>query len=262
MHLSEPTRADERRPLWMAFKRRDFFIDDDFARFLVYIEAAAATPVELILNGDIFDFDSVTELPAGDARVDWLAHRRGLASEEWMSVFKIDVIIREHPTWFSALAGFLARGHRAVFVIGNHDAELFWPSVQRRICDALGVETPATLVEDIEPPPRPGAVTFCNWFYLSGGDTYVSHGHQYDPHCTVKDPIDPLIQVKGRPRVRVPFGDLAARYMLNGMGYFNPHASDNYIMTARSYLRFFFKYMLRTQPLLIWTWFWGALVTW
>jgi hypothetical protein len=62
--------------------------------------------------------------------------------------------------------------------------------------------------------------------------------------------------------VRVPFGDLAGRYMLNGMGYFNPHAADNYIMTARSYLRFFWKYMVRTQPLLIWTWFWGALVTW
>jgi hypothetical protein len=45
------------------------------------------------------------------------------------------------------------------------------------------------------------------------------------------------------------------------MGYFNPHAADNYIMTARSYLRFFWKYMVRTQPFLIWTWFWGALTT-
>ena len=53
----------------------------------------------------------------------------------------------------------------------------------------------------------------------------------------------------GKPRVRIPFGDLAARYMLNGMGYFNPHQSENYIMSAVSYLRFFFRYMLRTQPL-------------
>jgi len=54
---------------------------------------------------------------------------------------------------------------------------------------------------------------------------------------------------------------LAASYMLNGMGYFNPHQSQNYIMSAVSYLRFFFRYMLRTQPLLIWTWFWGAYAT-
>src|SRR5262249_9817258 len=33
------------------------------------------------------------------------------------------------------------------------------------------------------------------------------------------------------------------------------------IMTARSYLRFFWKYMARTQPFLVWTWFWGAVTT-
>ena len=60
----------------------------------------------------------------------------------------------------------------------------------------------------------------------------MSHGHLYDPYCTEKNPIDPLILVHGRPRVRVPFGDMAMRYMLNGMGYFNPHASENYIMSA------------------------------
>ncbi len=263
MHLSESSTPDPRRPLWMAYKRREFFIDDDFARFLVHAEAAGGgESVELILNGDIFDFDSVTQVPEGDTRVDWLARRRGLGSEEWMSLWKIDVIIREHAAWFAALAGFVERGHRAIFVIGNHDVELYWPSVQRRICEALRVETPPT-IEEADPParPAPAPVVFCNWFYVSGGDTYVSHGHQYDPHCASKNPIDPIVEVNGRPRVRVPFGDLAARYMLNGMGYFNPHATDNYIMSARSYLRFFFKYMLRTQPLLIWTWFWGAIVT-
>ena len=261
MHLSEPARPDARRPLWMAYKRREFFIDDDFARFLAHMESQADGPIELILNGDIFDFDNVTLLPEGDPRVDWLARRRGLGSEEWMSVFKMDLIVREHPVWFQALASFIERGHRAVFVVGNHDAEVYWPAVQQRICEALRVPAPTTLLEDVEPPPPAPPVVFCNWFYLSGGDTYVSHGHQYDPHCAVKNPIDPLIEVNGRPRVRVPFGDLAARYMLNGMGYFNPHATDNYIMTARSYLRFFWKYMLRTQPFIIWTWFWGAVTT-
>src|SRR5262249_356619 len=158
-----------------------FFIDEDFARFLHYIEGAARGPVELVLNGDIFDFDSVTAVPTGEGRVDWLARRRGLASEEWMSVFKMGVIVREHPIWFPALGGFIRRGHRAGFIIGNHDVELYWPGVQRRVCEALGVESPPVL-DEIEPAAGPGSVAFCNWFYLSGGDTYVSHGHQYDPH--------------------------------------------------------------------------------
>ena len=264
----------------MAYKRREFFIDDSFVAFLDYIETEAEGPVELVLNGDIFDFDNILELPAqSDHPIDQLARWRGLASEEWMSQFKMAVIIRDHPRWFSALGEFVRRGNRAVFVIGNHDVELYWPSVQRMVCNAMGVEPPpgmleegAKNVESLRPLP-PGSsstqerlgtndpVVFCDWFYLSGDDTYISHGHQYDPNCVIKDPIDPLIEVHGRPRVRVPFGDLAARYMLNGMGYFNPHASENYIMRARDYVRFFFRYMLRTQPLLPWTWFWGALAT-
>jgi hypothetical protein len=125
------------------------------------------------------------------------------------------------------------------------------------ICEALDTPVPSSIGDE----DTDDAVVFCNWFYLSGGDTYVSHGHQYDPNCVVRDPIDPLIEVHGRPRVRIPFGDLAARYMLNGMGYFNPHQSENYIMGGIAYLRFFFRYMLRTQPLLIWTWLWGAYAT-
>jgi UDP-2,3-diacylglucosamine pyrophosphatase LpxH len=257
MHLTEAHEPDEVRPLWMAYKRREFYIDDEFASFLEHIERKADGPVELILNGDIFDFDAVTAVPSKDRHIEWLERSRGLGSEEWKSQFKMRVIIDDHPRFFEALGEFIARGHRAIFVVGNHDVELYWPSVQRMLCDALGAPIPPNIGEDEDDQP----VVFCNWFYLSGGDTYVSHGHQYDPNCVVRDPIDPLIEVRGKPRVRIPFGDLAARYMLNGMGYFNPHQSENYIMSAVSYLRFFFRYMLRTQPLLIWTWFWGAYAT-
>jgi len=257
MHLTEVQEPDLQRPLWMAYKHREFFIDDDFAAFLDHMQKEVKGPVELVLNGDIFDFDSVTAVPGEDRRVNWLEHARGLGSEEWQSEFKMKIIIDDHPRWFEALGEFIASGHRAVFVVGNHDVELYWPSVQRMVCEALGAPTPANIGEEKDDEP----VVFCNWFYLSGGDTYISHGHQYDPNCVVRDPIDPLIEVRGVPRVRVPFGDLAARYMLNGMGYFNPHQSENYIMSATSYLQFFFRYMLRTQPLLIWTWFWGAYAT-
>ncbi len=63
MHLSEAQEVDPERPLWMAYKYREFFIDDDFARFLDYIQEQADEPIELILNGDIFDFDNVTIHP-------------------------------------------------------------------------------------------------------------------------------------------------------------------------------------------------------
>ncbi len=255
LHLSEAQDVDPRRPLWMAYKRREHFIDEDFARFLEHVEGAADGPVELVLNGDIFDFDNITqlpsanELPKGAARVNWLAKLRGLPSEEWMSQFKMGLIVAEHALWFDAVGDFIRRGNRAVFVIGNHDLELNWPSVQRQVRKALGID------DDDE------QLSFCAWFYLSGDDTFITHGHVYDPNCAMTDAIDPVIEVHGRPRMRIPFGDLAGRYMLNGMGYFNPHATDNYIMGGWEYLKFFFRYMLRTQPLLVWSWFWSAVAT-
>ena len=32
------------------------------------------------------------------------------------------------------------------------------------------------------------------------GDTFIAHGHLFDPYCTVPDPIHPLISVSGAPR--------------------------------------------------------------
>ncbi|MCK6550507.1 metallophosphoesterase [Myxococcota bacterium] len=253
LHLTDAEPVDPKRPYWKVHKQRAFFVDDDFAALLAYAEARATPGVELelVLDGDVFDFDAVTALPdAPREPIGWLARLRGLSSEEWMSVFKIERIIADHGPWFEALAGWLRAGHRAVFIVGNHDLELHWPAVQERIRTRLALA-----------PDADARLVFSSWFYVSGGDTFVSHGHQYDHYCTTPSPIDPLVLVGGRPRVRIPFGDLANRYMLNGMGYFNPHATKNFIMSAREYARFFLRYMVRTQPLLLWTWFWSAAVT-
>ena len=276
MHLSEAALPRPDNPLWMAYKRRELFFDEDFARLCRHVAASTDGPLELVLNGDVFDFDNVTRLPAAPAgSIDWLARLRGLASEEWMSLHKMEVIIGDHPVWFAALRDFVGSGHRVVFIIGNHDCEMAWPSVQERLCRELGVEPRSRRASgapsSVAPPEGPAddddlladdsPVVFCPWFYLSGGDTFVSHGHQYDAMCAQKNAIDPVITVGRRPRIRVPFGDLAGRYLLNGMGYFNPHATQNYIMSAGQYLRFFFRYMVRTQPFLFWTWFWGSIAT-
>ena len=42
------------------------------------------------------------------------------------------------------------------------------------------------------------------------------------------------------------------------MGYFNPHVDTNYVMSLAEYSRYFFKYMVRAQPFIIWTWFWSS----
>lgn len=252
LHLCEAEPVHPKFRLWKKYKTREFFFDSSFAEFLRHTtEMSGGEEVELILNGDIFDFDSVMALPPEPLwRLSWLEKRRGLAAEEEKSVFKIETILDAHPEWVEALRWFLLCGHRVVFVIGNHDLELHWPAVQAEIVSRL----------DLTEPYREN-IRFCEFFYISNGDTFIEHGNQQDPYCLCIDPINPFVLQYNKVEIRLPFGNLAARYLVNGMGFFNPHVESAYIMTVQEYFRFFFRYMARAQPFLIWTWLWGATVT-
>jgi UDP-2,3-diacylglucosamine pyrophosphatase LpxH len=86
------------------------------------LQARIQGPIELVLNGDIFDFDSVMVIPESPGfHVSWLERKRGLNAEEPKSRFKIETILEDHPLFVQALRAFVLKGHRVVFVIGNHD---------------------------------------------------------------------------------------------------------------------------------------------
>lgn len=251
LHLCEAEPPNKRHPLWKKFKTKEFFFDHEFALFLEDIQKRAeGKTVELVLNGDIFDFDSVTSYPeTAHYNISYLESRRGLDTEKEKSLYKIDVILRDHPEWVSSLAKFISDDNRVIFIIGNHDLELNWLDVQKRILDTLNLN---------EDDRR--RVRFVEWFYVSNKDTLIEHGHQYDPFCCSKDPVNPIVVDYNRLLVRLPFGDLACRYLSNGMGFFNPHVDSNFLLTAWGFTKVYFKYMLRAQPLLIWTGFWSSLV--
>ncbi|OFZ22645.1 MAG: hypothetical protein A2X94_02440 [Bdellovibrionales bacterium GWB1_55_8] len=250
LHLADAEPPHPGNPLWKRFKRRRHFVDRSFKAFLEHIDKEAGAPVELVFNGDIFDFDSVMKIPRG-VQVSWLEQRRGLAAEEPKSRFKFGVILDDHHIWVGALRDFLLKGHRAVFIIGNHDMELYWPSVQQDLLTRLNL-----------PEDKRENVRFCEWFYLSNQDTLIEHGAQYDAYCMASNPIHPLIKKGSKVFVRLPFGNLAGKYMLNGMGLMNPHVDSSFIKgSVREYFVFYYRYIMRTQPLLLWTWFWGAMAT-
>jgi UDP-2,3-diacylglucosamine pyrophosphatase LpxH len=250
LHLCEAEPVHPKYPLWKKYKSREFFFDDQFQYFVEHIhKEAGGEKIELVLNGDIFDFDSMTYLPEHPVyHISWLEEKRGLEPEEEKSVDKIRVILEDHRPWCEALHWFIEQGHRVVFIIGNHDLELHWKSVQVEILNFLGLT-----------PEERKRVRFVEWFYISNKDTLIEHGNQYDPYCLCEDPINPFIIDYNRVQVRLPFGDWACRYLVNGMGYFNPHIEANYVMGLREYVGYFFKYMVRAQPLILWTWFWSSI---
>lgn len=252
LHLCEAQPLNAKYPLWKKFKTSEFFFDKDFVNFLEEIEAKAfPEPVELILNGDIFDFDSVVKIPKDPLyRIDWLEKKRGLYPRPERSQFKIRTILEDHPIFVGALRNFLLAGHKVVIVIGNHDLELHFPEVQEEILAQLNL-----------PGEAPGRLRFVDWFYISNHDTLIEHGNQYDPYCLCEDPVHPFSQGYNYIYLRLPFGNLACRYIMNGLGFFNPHVDSNYIMSMGQYINIFLRYMARAQPLLLVTWFWGSVVT-
>ena len=252
IHLADAELGVPGKSLWKRYKRPKFFIDQSFRRLLEHLESEiGGEPAELVLNGDIFDFDSVMRLPLHTSlHLSWLEQKRGLYPEEEKSRFKMEVILQDHPVFVQALRDFIRKGNAAVFVIGNHDMELHWPLVQKEILKALH------LSEDEEKRVR-----FCEWFYISNGDTTIEHGNQYDDYCVSMNPIHPFIKKGRKIMVRLPFGNIAGRYMTNGMGLFNPHVESTFLMELSEYFRFFYKYAIRVQPLLPFTWLWGACVS-
>lgn len=253
VHLADAEPPHPSSPQWKAYKRVEHFVDGEFLRLVEHLLLTRKEPLELVLNGDIFDFDSVMAMPPASAGVtaSWLERRRGLHAEEPKSRFKMGRILADHPVWLEAMRRFVLAGHKLVFVIGNHDVELHWPSVQEELLRHLAL-----------PEADAARVVFCEWFYLSNGDTLIEHGNQYDSYCLCQNPINPLIRKGKQVSVRLPFGNLASRYMINGMGFFNPHVDSNFIKSSVfEYLVFFYRYVMRTQPLLLVTWLWSSVVT-
>jgi UDP-2,3-diacylglucosamine pyrophosphatase LpxH len=252
LHLTEEEPVNVKFPLWKKYKTRQFFFDDALAEFLIHIEERAqGKSVELILNGDIFDFDSVVSVPDQPTfRISWLERKRGLEPKNDKAKYKINKILIDHVEFVQALSAFVKRGNKVIFVIGNHDLELQFPDVQAEVRRQLNLTH-----------REQDRIRFVEWFYISNQDTLVEHGNQYDPYCQCEDPVNPFVKGYNNIYLKLPFGNIACRYIMNGLGFFNPHTDNSYIMTMKDYIVIFLRYMVRAQPLLVLTWFGGSVLT-
>lgn len=249
IHIADGEAPDPKRPLWRRYKDPAFFVDESLARFLDHArELCGGERAELVLNGDIVDFDCVVAVP-DDAPfpVSWLERARGLAAEEAKAVWKLGRILDDHPRILSELRRWLEEGHDIAYVVGNHDLEMHWPAAQELFRDRL--ELPVDCL---------GSLRFCAWFTIAGGDTLVTHGNQLDPYCLCHDPLHPFIEVHGTMRVRLPFGDHAGKYLSNGIGWFNPHVESTYVKSLPEWFWFFYKQVVRQQPFILLTWLWSS----
>src|SRR6266478_6144577 len=118
----------------------------------------AADEVELIINGDCFDFLMVKP------------HDTGGVMDAGLAVEKLGRMIAAHGPFFETLGRFVSQpGRRITFMTGNHDIELCFVEVHAGIVEAMGMQ------------PGDGRVYFCPTpSYRPLPDVYIEHGHAYD----------------------------------------------------------------------------------
>ncbi len=135
----------------------DDFISDKTLSKLIYSLCNKNIPVDLVFNGDSFDFLKCPYIVNNMA-----SYPRHITSD--ISLAKLRLIYKAHTPVFEALKRFAQeRKNRIFFIIGNHDADLIHPEVQEQI---------KVILESSE------NVLFS--FYYNEHGVHAEHGHQYD----------------------------------------------------------------------------------
>ena len=135
----------------------DDFISDKTLSRVLYSLCNKNLPVDLVLNGDTFDF-----LKCPYIINNLSTYPRHITSE--VSLAKLRLIYNAHKEVFDSLKRFAQeKKNRIFFIIGNHDPDLVHPEVQESI---------KALLESSD------NVIFS--FYYNEQGIHAEHGHQYD----------------------------------------------------------------------------------
>lgn len=108
----------------------DFHFDDEMCEFFEHFSTGrygdgpdGPVEVELFINGDFLDFLNVPVQGEFDESI-----------TEDVALTKTEAIIKGHPKVMAALRKFASKpGKKITYLIGNHDADLFFPAVRDRI---------------------------------------------------------------------------------------------------------------------------------
>ena len=127
--------------------------------------------VELFINGDFLEFAQVRpEVYTLGSAYYWCSEKE--------SMEKLNTIIDGHPDIFAALKDFQGRGNRVTLGAGNHDVDLYWDDVQKRLKDVAGPVDFAT-----------GQDVFTRY----DGKLVIGHGHFLDPANKFENWANPFV---------------------------------------------------------------------
>lgn len=244
VHLSQAHPDDPTDPSWMRYRTAAHHPDAEFAALVDHLLERHEDPIEIVFNGDVFDFDAPW-VKDGTSSFDELPPTNEGCAEQ------ARLILADHRTFFAAVGRALAAGHEVTFLSGNHDLELYFPAVRAAITEEL-----VRLAGDPQVKER---VRFRAWFHLSRDRIYFEHGSQYDIHNAVRHAAVPL--TRAGDRLHPVLGKLAFRRTGARMGYFNPYYEETFYMGLFGYLGHFAKAYAFSHRHIVRTWCRGAFST-
>tara|TARA_Y100000310_G_scaffold159115_1_gene158594 strand:- start:11336 stop:12505 length:1170 start_codon:yes stop_codon:yes gene_type:complete len=163
----------------------DDFISDKALVILIRGLIKSKTKVDLVLNGDTFDFLKCPLIVSKKGKRKYTFPRH-ITYE--ISLKKLDLMYQAHTKVFDALHDFVQkRKNRLFFIYGNHDHDLFFPAVQRELRKILH--------------SRSNIYFRMEYNYHK---VHAEHGHQYD-FLNKINPNRPFIKYKGEDILSIPW---------------------------------------------------------
>ena len=141
----------------------DFHYDSELVEFLKYFSSGdySNREIDLIINGDLFDLLAVPFVPFFDDEF-W---------SEKAALQKLKMITEAHPEVIEGLVNFISsKKRKIVFILGNHDAECVFPSLQKYLLSLFPEE-------DRE---RFTIISTSNGEYIPVEGVVLKHGHEYE----------------------------------------------------------------------------------
>ncbi len=181
----------------------DFNFDDELVDLVHHFSSGhygnrhgKEVPVDLFIAGDFLDFLNVPIEGEFEDRV-----------TETVSLKKLEAILKGHPKVWAAFREFCKKPNKKIrYLIGNHDADLFFDSVRKRIIqewdpDGLEESSKVELIADVDHINYPGGVE-------------IHHGNQFEPGNDM-DFKKPFVE-KGKDRLlSLPWGSVYVLKIVN-----------------------------------------------
>lgn len=175
----------------------DFHSDEELVSFIQYFSTGeySSAEVELVINGDFLDLLAIPYVKYFDDEF-WSEHA---------SLEKLDLILKGHPEVMEALKEFVRqKNKKIIYIIGNHDAELYFDSLKEKFINIFDPETRNKVI-----------LTNELTLYVPTKGVYIQHGHEYEAAHDMHPEKNIVVSAKGEKYFIPPWGSYYVTHIIN-----------------------------------------------